>query len=70
MESQEQVKNESPKAFGFSLPPSLVERVEKVAQSTERSNSWHVKKALEEYLPQHESDRQNPTTAVPQMATA
>lgn len=34
----------------ISMPPSLVERVEKYRKDTERPRSWCIQKALDEWL--------------------
>jgi metal-responsive CopG/Arc/MetJ family transcriptional regulator len=36
--------------YNITLPPSLVERLEKYMKEEERGRSWTIQKALDEYL--------------------
>lgn len=36
--------------FNITLPPSIVERLEKYMKDEERPRSWTIQKALDEYL--------------------
>lgn len=36
--------------FNITLPPSIVERLEKFMEEEERPRSWTIQKALDEYL--------------------
>lgn len=38
------------KKFSISLPPSIIERVDKFMKEEERPRSWLIQKALDEYL--------------------
>ena len=38
------------KNFNITLPPSLVERLEKFMKDEERPRSWTIQKALDEWL--------------------
>jgi len=36
--------------FNITLPPSIIERLEKFMKDEERPRSWTIQKALDEYL--------------------
>jgi len=36
--------------FNITLPPSIIERLEKYMREEERNRSWTIQKALDEYL--------------------
>ena len=36
--------------YNISLPPSIIERLEKFMAEEERNRSWTIQKALDEYL--------------------
>ena len=36
--------------YNISLPPSIIERLEKYMREEERNRSWTIQKALDEYL--------------------
>ena len=36
--------------FNITLPPSIIERLEKFMKEEERPRSWTIQKALDEYL--------------------
>ena len=36
--------------YNITLPPSLIERLEKYMKEEERNRSWTIQKALDEYL--------------------
>ena len=36
--------------FNITLPPSIIERLEKYMKDEERPRSWTIQKALDEYL--------------------
>ena len=36
--------------YNITLPPSLIERLEKFMKEEERGRSWTIQKALDEYL--------------------
>ena len=38
------------KAYTISLPPSIIERLDKFMKDEERHRSWTIQKALDEYL--------------------
>lgn len=38
------------KKYNITLPPSLIERLEKFMEAEERNRSWTIQKALDEYL--------------------
>lgn len=37
-------------AYHISLPPSIIERLEKFMKNEERNRSWTIQKALDEFL--------------------
>ena len=38
------------KKYNVTLPPSIIERLEKYMREEERNRSWTIQKALDEYL--------------------
>lgn len=38
------------KKFNITLPPSIIQRLEKYMTEQERNRSWTIQKALDEYL--------------------
>lgn len=36
--------------YNITLPPSIIERLEKYMEEEERNRSWTIQKALDEYL--------------------
>jgi len=39
--------------FNISLPPSIIERLNKFMQEEDRGRSWTIQRALDEYLKKH-----------------
>lgn len=44
------IKESGYEKFNITLPPSIVERLEKFMKEEERGRSWTIQKALSEYL--------------------
>ena len=38
------------KKFNITLPPSIIERLDKYMEQEDRNRSWTIQKALDEYL--------------------
>ena len=48
--SQRNVEESGFKTYNISLPPSIIERLEKYMQEEDRGRSWTIQRALDEYL--------------------
>lgn len=48
--SQRNVEESGFKTYNISLPPSIIERLEKYMQEEDRGRSWTIQRALDEYF--------------------
>lgn len=52
------------KKYNVTLPPSIIERLEKYMKEEERNRSWTIQKALDEYLSKRDLIAPHPSRKV------